>query len=143
KVGPMISEQHLRKVQRYIEHAKQTATVEYFEPKLRPANQSGFYSGLAVITGVSADSPCMTEEIFGPVVCIVPFGDEEEAVRLANSTIYGLSASIWTGSVDRMHRVAHRLQAGTVWGNCWLVRNLNMPFGGVKQSGIGREGTQE
>lgn len=139
----MISQEHLSKVQRYVEIARNTAQVAYIEPTLGERNQNGYYTGLAVITDVSLDSPCFTEEIFGPVVCIVKFQDEEEAIRLANSTNYGLSATVWTRSVDRLHRVAHRLQAGTVWANCWLVRNLNMPFGGVKESGIGREGTIE
>jgi aminomuconate-semialdehyde/2-hydroxymuconate-6-semialdehyde dehydrogenase len=80
------------------------------------------------------------EEIFGPVVTIMPFDDEEEAVRLANSTAYGLSATVWTEDLTRAHRVAHQLQAGIIWVNTWLMRDLRTPFGGMKQSGIGREG---
>jgi aminomuconate-semialdehyde/2-hydroxymuconate-6-semialdehyde dehydrogenase len=80
------------------------------------------------------------EEIFGPVVTVTPFSDENEAVALANATSYGLSASLWTQNLARAHRVADRIEAGTVWVNCWMVRDLRVPFGGVKSSGLGREG---
>jgi len=143
KVSALISREHLNKVQRYMKIAAETGKVTYIEPRLEAHNENGFYTGLTIVTDVSLDSPCMTEEIFGPVVCIYKFSDEQEAIRIANDSCYGLSATVWTSSVDRLHRVAHRVQAGTVWANCWLVRNLNMPFGGVKQSGIGREGTVE
>ncbi|MBN8645504.1 MAG: aldehyde dehydrogenase family protein, partial [Planctomycetes bacterium] len=80
------------------------------------------------------------EEIFGPVVTVTPFENEDHAVELANATPYGLSASVWTRDTARALRTAERLDAGTVWVNCWLVRDLRVPFGGVKQSGVGREG---
>ena len=83
------------------------------------------------------------EEIFGPVVTITPFSDEEEAVKLANYTSYGLSSTVWTQDLNRAHSVAHRLQAGIVWVNTWLLRDLRTPFGGVKNSGVGREGGWE
>ncbi len=83
------------------------------------------------------------EEIFGPVVSILPFTSEEEALLLANGVDYGLSASLWTRDLDRAHRVAAALDAGTVWINCWLLRDLRVPFGGMKQSGVGREGGDE
>lgn len=141
----MISQDHLAKVRRYISLAQQTGQVELIRAhdQLSDKNMSGFYSDIAIATNVPQDSPCMTQEVFGPFVCITQFKEEEEAIRMANSTSYGLSATVWTNCVNRMHRVAHRLDVGTVWGNCWLVRNLNMPFGGVKSSGTGREGTQE
>ena len=82
------------------------------------------------------------EEIFGPVVCVTPFDGEEEAVRLANATRYGLAAYIWTNDLRRGHRVAHRVDAGMLWLNSHNVRDLRTPFGGVKQSGLGREGGQ-
>jgi aminomuconate-semialdehyde/2-hydroxymuconate-6-semialdehyde dehydrogenase len=80
------------------------------------------------------------EEIFGPVVTIAPFSTEEEALRLANSTQYGLSSTIWTEDLSRAHRLAQKIEAGIVWINCWLLRDLRTPFGGVKNSGVGREG---
>jgi len=83
----------------------------------------------------------MQEEIFGPVVCIVPFDTEEEVIHRANGVKYGLCAAIWGQRGDRLLRTAHRLQVGTVWINCWLVRSLDMPFGGTKESGMGREST--
>lgn len=86
------------------------------------------------------ESRVQKEEIFGPVVTISPFQTEEEVIEYANSTEYGLSASIWTTNIKRAHRVSHELHVGTAWVNCWMVRDLNMPFGGVKKSGLGREG---
>ena len=83
------------------------------------------------------------EEIFGPVVTITPFRTEEQVVRYANAASFGLSASLWTRDLERAHRVAERLECGTVWVNCWLLRDLRTPFGGVKQSGVGREGGDE
>jgi len=82
----------------------------------------------------------LQEEIFGPVVTITPFDDAEEAIAFANSTRYGLSASIWTRDLQRAHRVAAAIDSGTVWVNCWLLRDLRVPFGGMKDSGVGREG---
>ena len=81
-----------------------------------------------------------TEEIFGPVVTVHPFDTEEEAVAIANGTPYGLSASVWTSDLQRAHRVARDLETGMVWVNTWLLRDLRVPFGGVKESGVGREG---
>lgn len=141
-LGPLVSKQHLEKVQRYITLGRKTGKVTYIDPP-DDVPKGGFFTGLAIITDVSPESECMQEEIFGPVLCIVKFATEEEAIRIANQSRFGLSATVWTESVNRMHRVAAQLDVGTVWGNCWLVRNLNMPFGGMKQSGIGREGTAD
>jgi len=94
---------------------------------------------------IGLDEKCRTnqEEIFGPVVTIMPFDTEEEALALANSTPYGLSATIWTENLKRAHRVAHQTKSGIIWINCWLHRDLRTPFGGMKQSGVGREGGWE
>ncbi|TNE30182.1 MAG: aldehyde dehydrogenase family protein, partial [Bacteroidetes bacterium] len=80
------------------------------------------------------------EEIFGPVVTLTPFDSEEEVLTMANSTTYGLAATIWTSNLKRAHRVASRVESGIIWVNCWLVRDLRTPFGGMKNSGVGREG---
>lgn len=106
-------------------------------------NAGGYFMPATVITGVSDDSRVMQEEIFGPVTCVSPFDAEDEAVARANGVRYGLSATVWTRDAARVHRVAKRIQAGLVWTNCWLVRDLNLPFGGMKSSGVGREGGRD
>ena len=93
-----------------------------------------------MIAGLPPGCRTATEEIFGPVVTVHPFDTEEEAVRMANGVPYGLSASLWTTDLGRAHRVAAALEAGMVWVNTWLLRDLRVPFGGVKSSGVGREG---
>ena len=92
------------------------------------------------MTGLSPSCRTATEEIFGPVVTVHPFDSEDEAVSIANSTRYGLAGSVWTQNLTRAHRVAQAIESGMVWVNCWLVRDLRVPFGGMKDSGVGREG---
>ena len=96
-----------------------------------------------MITGLEPDCRVNQEEIFGPVVTVIPFRDEDEAVAIANGTRYGLAASVWTRDLERAHGVARRLDSGTVWVNCWMLRDLRVPFGGMKDSGVGREGGEE
>jgi aminomuconate-semialdehyde/2-hydroxymuconate-6-semialdehyde dehydrogenase len=96
-----------------------------------------------VIADLPLDCRVNQEEIFGPIVTIMPFRDEAHALALANGTAYGLAATLWTSNLQRAHRVAAALDFGIVWVNSWLVRDLRTPFGGVKQSGIGREGGME
>ena len=93
-----------------------------------------------VITNVDDSSPLMQDEIFGPVVCVTTFHEEEEVIERANNSKYGLAATVWTENLGRAHRVARSLQCGYTWINSFLIRDLNMPFGGVKESGTGREG---
>lgn len=100
----------------------------------------GWFVAPTVIEGLDNEATSNQEEIFGPVVSLIPFDDEADAVRIANGTGYGLAASLWTSNLDRAHRVAARLETGIVWINCWMVRDLRTPFGGVKNSGVGREG---
>uniref|UniRef100_A0A3Q4HRB8 Aldehyde dehydrogenase 8 family, member A1 n=1 Tax=Neolamprologus brichardi TaxID=32507 RepID=A0A3Q4HRB8_NEOBR len=100
-------------------------------------------SRIYVERSISDSSRVMQEEIFGPVTCISPFDTEDEAVARGNGVRYGLSATVWSKDVGKVHRVAQRLQAGLVWTNCWLVRDLNLPFGGMKNSGVGREGGKD
>ncbi|XP_068267460.1 2-aminomuconic semialdehyde dehydrogenase isoform X3 [Nyctibius grandis] len=110
---------------------------------LPTGNQKGYFMLPTVIAEVKDESCCMQEEIFGPVTCVVAFDTEEEVIERANGVKYGLAATVWSSNVGRVHRVAQRLQSGLVWTNCWLVRDLNLPFGGVKASGIGREGAKD
>jgi len=146
KTGAVVSEQHQEKILHYIslarlEGGKVLAGGNAFNPQGRCKN--GYFIQPTVIAGL--DESCRTnqEEIFGPVVTVQPFDTEKEAIALANSTKYGLSATVWTQNLTRAHKVGAAIKAGIVWVNCWLVRDLRTPFGGVKQSGIGREGGDE
>lgn len=96
-----------------------------------------------VIEGLPSNCRTNQEEIFGPVVTLIPFKNESEVIEYANSVVYGLAASIWTENLDRAHRLADQIKAGVVWINCWLLRDLRTPFGGMKSSGVGREGGLE
>ncbi|XP_062426871.1 2-aminomuconic semialdehyde dehydrogenase isoform X3 [Rhea pennata] len=111
--------------------------------ELSSGNKKGYFMLPTIITEIKDESCCMQEEIFGPVTCVVEFDTEEEVIERANSVKYGLAATVWSSNVSRVHRVAQRLQSGLVWTNCWLVRDLNLPFGGMKASGVGREGAKD
>lgn len=145
--GAIISREHLDKILAYIDLARQEGgeircgggAPEGVNSRCR----NGFFLEPTVITGIGTDSRVNREEIFGPVVTITPFRDEEELVEAANGTEYGLSASIWTENLSRAHRLAERIAAGTIWINCWMFRDLRVPFGGMKHSGLGREGGEE
>lgn len=137
-IGAVISEVHLRKVLAYIDLAKdEGGTIIAGGNRV---DRQGYFVEPTIVTGLGCDCRVLQEEIFGPVVTITPFDGEEEAVRFANSTPYGLSATVWTRDLSRAHRVAAALDSGTVWINCWLLRDLRVPFGGMKESGVGREG---
>ena len=102
--------------------------------------RNGYFVEPTVIDGLSTDCRTNQEEIFGPVVALIPFKSEKEVIAMANSTEYGLSATIWTEDKIKADRVADELESGVVWVNCWMVRDLRTPFGGMKNSGVGREG---
>jgi aminomuconate-semialdehyde/2-hydroxymuconate-6-semialdehyde dehydrogenase len=137
-VGALVSDAHMQKVLGYIELAREEGgKVECGGERI---GTRGFFVAPTVITGLECRCRVLQEEIFGPVVTITPFDGDEQAIEFANSTRYGLSASIWTSNLKRAHRVAAALDAGTVWINCWLLRDLRVPFGGAKDSGVGREG---
>jgi aminomuconate-semialdehyde/2-hydroxymuconate-6-semialdehyde dehydrogenase len=143
KTGAVVSEAHMNKVLSYIELArKEGGNILTGGNRVNPGGRcdKGYFIQPTVIDGL--DHACRTnqEEIFGPVVSLIPFSTEEEVILFANSTEYGLSATIWTENLKKAHRVAAKLISGIVWVNCWLVRDLRTPFGGMKQSGVGREG---
>jgi aminomuconate-semialdehyde/2-hydroxymuconate-6-semialdehyde dehydrogenase len=137
-IGALISAPHMQKVLGYIELAQQEGGT--IVTGGRRIDRKGYFVEPTVITGLGTDCRVLQEEIFGPVVTITPFRDEAEVIAFANSTRYGLSASVWTRDLSRAHRVAAAIDSGTVWINCWLLRDLRVPFGGMKESGVGREG---
>ncbi|MFC5590691.1 aldehyde dehydrogenase [Sporosarcina soli] len=139
-VGALISKEHYDRVNSYIDIAREDGGVILTGGK-RPAGiEKGYYLEPTIITGLDRNSRCVREEIFGPVVTVIPFDTEEEVIMQANDTHYGLSATIWTSDIKRGHRVAHQVEAGIIWVNTWFLRDLRTPFGGMKQSGIGRTG---
>ena len=141
--GAVVSKSHMEKVLSYVELAKEeggTVLTGGTQVHLEGEYAGGYYIRPTVIEGLSFDCRTNQEEIFGPVVTIMPFDTEEEVVLMANSTEYGLAATVWTENLTRAHRIANELDSGIVWINCWLVRDLRTPFGGTKNSGVGREG---
>jgi aminomuconate-semialdehyde/2-hydroxymuconate-6-semialdehyde dehydrogenase len=147
--GALISRRHLDRVLSYIRLAREEGGRVLCgggcpAPELLGARcKDGAFLEPTVIVDLNVNCRVNQEEIFGPVVTITPFRTEEEVVRCANASPFGLSASLWTRDLGRAHRIAEHLECGTVWVNCWLVRDLRTPFGGVKQSGLGREGGEE
>ena len=142
KLGALISPEHLSKVEEYIKIAKDEGgtvlTGGY--PNLPKEFKNGNWISPTVIADLDVNSRCSTEEIFGPVVTIHKFSNEKEAIEIANNTRYGLAGSIWTNDIEKANRVAESIHTGMIWINTWLHRDLRVPFGGVKDSGVGREG---
>ena len=140
RLGAIVSLQHYQKIRSYVLLAEKEKAV--FElgsiPEENP--NSGYWMDPVILTGVSTSSPVMREEIFGPVATIYPFETEEQAIDLANDNPNGLAAVLLTKDGARIRRVGEQIEAGLVWVNCWLVRELGTPFGGMKNSGTGREG---
>jgi aminomuconate-semialdehyde/2-hydroxymuconate-6-semialdehyde dehydrogenase len=142
-IGSVISLDHMEKVLSYIELAKQEGgeiATGGNRLNLPEPNSNGAFISPTVVDGLSIDSRCATEEIFGPVASVHQFTGDDEAVRMANITEYGLAGSIWTSNLTRGKSVAEKIESGVLWVNTWLHRDLRTPFGGVKNSGIGREG---
>lgn len=141
--GALVSKDHQSKVLSFIDHAvseKGKVLCGGKIPTLPKELSGGFYIEPTLIEGLSYQSKVNQEEIFGPVATIMPFDTEEEVLKMVNSTKYGLAASLWTQDLKRGHRVAQRIESGIVWVNTWMMRDLRTPFGGVKESGVGREG---
>lgn len=140
ELGALISKEHFQRVLGYVESGLAEG-ARLVAGGSRPDHlQTGNYLAATVFADVTPDMRIFREEIFGPVVCVTPFDGEDEAIALANDTRYGLAAYIWTDNLRRGHRVAHRIDAGMVWLNSHNVRDLRTPFGGIKNSGLGREG---
>jgi aminomuconate-semialdehyde/2-hydroxymuconate-6-semialdehyde dehydrogenase len=142
-MGPLISKGHRDKVLYYYNLAREegaTIVTGGGVPDLGPEYADGAFVEPTILTGLPETARCIKEEIFGPVCHIQPFDTEEEAVHMANDSYYGLCAAVWTTNLQRAHRVARQLETGIVWVNTWFLRDLRTPFGGVKLSGIGREG---
>ncbi|WP_283132730.1 2-hydroxymuconic semialdehyde dehydrogenase [Rhizohabitans arisaemae] len=140
---PMISAEHRDKVLSYYRIAREEGAVVHAGggvPAFGDDRDGGYYVEPTVLSGLPRDSRICREEVFGPICHITPFDTEDEAIAWANDSEYGLAATVWTQSLDRAHRVAPKLEAGLVWVNTWYLRDLRTPFGGVKLSGIGREG---
>lgn len=141
--GAIVSKQHFDKIMSYIDLAKsEGGTIQTGGNLVRVDGRCeyGWFIEPTVIEGLPYDCRTNREEIFGPVVTIMPFDSEDEVLEYANSVRYGLSATVWTENLSRAHRVAAKLESGIVWVNCWMLRDLRTPFGGVKDSGVGREG---
>jgi aminomuconate-semialdehyde/2-hydroxymuconate-6-semialdehyde dehydrogenase len=146
RLGAIVSKQHYDKILSYIELAKQEGGKILCggnPVKLQGEEKDGWYIEPTVIEGLPYNCRTNMEEIFGPVVTIMPFETEEEALQYANATEYGLTSMLWTENLTRAHTIAAKLRSGIVWINCWLLRDLRTPFGGTKNSGVGREGGWE
>jgi aminomuconate-semialdehyde/2-hydroxymuconate-6-semialdehyde dehydrogenase len=145
--GAIVSKTQLEKVKFYVDLAqKEGGTIALGGAAPESINErceAGYFFPPTVITGLPVSCRTNREEIFGPVITITPFDNEEEVIGYANDTDYGLASSVWTQNLNRAHRVAEQIHTGTVWVNCWLVRDLRVPFGGMKASGVGREGGTE
>lgn len=142
EVGPLVEGAHLEKVAGYVELGQQEGgeLLAGGERLSDDGRSQGFYYAPTVLGGMRNDMRAAREEIFGPVQAIIPFDDEEEALAIASDSPYGLAGMLWTQNLDRAHRIAAQWRTGTVWVNCFFVRDLRLPYGGERQSGMGREG---
>ncbi len=145
QIGAIVSKPHFDKIMAYIQLAKEEGgqILTGGHAVLPKGHENGWYIAPTIIEGLPADCRTNQEEIFGPVVTIAPFRDEKEVLAMANHSEYGLSCTIWTQDIGKANRMAKSIAAGIVWINTWMLRDLRTPFGGVKNSGLGREGGNE
>tara|TARA_B100000959_G_scaffold35718_1_gene34216 strand:- start:6 stop:530 length:525 start_codon:yes stop_codon:yes gene_type:complete len=145
QVGPVTTQPQYEKILHYIDVAtKEGANCELGGgPATRPECGNGWFVEPTIFSGVSNDMRIAQEEVFGPVLATIPFKDEEDALRIANDSNYGLAAGVWTQSIPRAIRMSDRLRAGTVWVNTYRAVSYTSPFGGYKRSGVGRENGME
>ena len=145
-LGAIVSKDHLEKIKYYINLAQEEGgkiLTGGQSPQINGRCKDGYFMRPTIIEGLSYDCRTNQEEIFGPVVTIMPFETEEEVLKYANSTVYGLASTVWTNNIHTAQNMAEHIDAGIIWINCWLVRDLRTPFGGMKASGVGREGGNE
>lgn len=143
EIGAIVSKTHMEKILSYIDLAKEEGgriLTGGNRMRVEDRCENGYFIEPTVIEGLSFDCRTNQEEIFGPVVTLQPFDDENQVIQYANSVSYGLAAMIWTENLSRAHRLARQLESGVIWINSWLLRDLRTPFGGIKNSGLGREG---
>lgn len=146
KMGAIVSKAHLEKVLGYIDLAKQeggTILAGGEQMQLSGRCSQGYFLQPTIIEGLSNNASCNQQEIFGPVITLQIFDTDEQALELANESQYGLAATIWTQNINKAHQLAEQINTGIVWVNCWLLRDLRTPFGGMNHSGVGREGGLE
>ena len=150
RIGAIVSKEHYEKILSYIDLAMQEGgriltggNIVSYEQHLSKRCKDGWFIAPTIIEGLDHKCRVNQEEIFGPVVTLIPFDSEEQVVEMANSTKYGLASILWTENLTRAHKIASQLHSGIVWVNCWMLRDLRTPFGGIKASGVGREGGYE
>ncbi len=139
QMGAMVDDTQMNRVLDYIEKGQSEGAKMKMGGKRILAESGGYYIEPTVFDGVKNDMTIAQEEIFGPVLSTITFGDAEEAIRIGNDTIYGLAAAVWTSDIKKAHRAAKALRAGSVWVNCFDAGDMTTPFGGYKQSGFGRD----
>lgn len=145
-MGAIVSQSHLEKIEYYVALAqKERGKILIGGERILLDGEfsNGYYFEPTIIEGMEFDCITNQEEIFGPVVSITPFDTEEQVINYANASVYGLASNVWTQDLNKAHRVAEKIKTGIVWVNCWLLRDLRTPFGGMKNSGVGREGGWE
>jgi gamma-glutamyl-gamma-aminobutyraldehyde dehydrogenase len=137
QMGPIASASQLSRIKMHVESARSRNLKETLKDS--SMKNDGFWFTPTVFSGVTPDDPLAQEEIFGPVLAVMTFETEEEAIHIANNSVYGLAAAIWTSNLSRAHKVSRKLKAGTVWINCYEEGDMTVPFGGMKRSGNGRD----